>query len=54
MSNIDTMKMVREIRDKQYRATKGKSFKDLIQYFRSKANKLYAELDRKKSLAKAH
>ena len=53
-NNIDTMKMVREIRDKQYKATKGKSFKDLIQYFRSKANKLHTELDRKKSLVKAH
>lgn len=54
MSNIDTMKMVRQIRDRQYKATKSKSFKELIQYFRSKANKLHAELDRNKFLVKAH
>ena len=51
-NNIDTMKMVRAIRDKQYEATKKKSFKELIEYFRSKANKLYAELDSRRSLAK--
>lgn len=54
MSSIDTMKMIRQIRDKQYKATKSKSFKELIQYFRSKANKVHVELDRKKSLVKAN
>ena len=52
-NNIDTMKMVREIRDKQYKETKKKSFKELIQYFRAKANKLHTELDGSRSLTKA-
>ena len=54
MLNIDTMKMVRRIRDKQYKATQSKSFKELIQYFRAKASKLHTELDRKRTAVKAH
>ena len=50
----DSKKMVRTIRDRQYKETKSKSFKELIQYFQAKAAKLHAELDRKKSLVKIH
>lgn len=49
MFQINTMKWVRKTRDKQYGATKSKSFKDLIVYFHAKANKLHHELGDQKS-----
>lgn len=49
MFQINTMKWVRRTRDKQYGATKSKSFKDLIVYFHTKANKLHHELGDQKS-----
>lgn len=38
--NIDTIKMVREIREKQYKEIENKSHKEIIEYFRKKAEKV--------------
>ena len=40
MKKIDTVKMVRNIRDKQNRETSGKSSGEIIDYFRRKARKI--------------
>jgi len=34
MNNINAVKMVRDIRDKQYEETKGKSKEEIKQYFK--------------------
>ena len=40
MKKIDAVEMVRNIRDKQNKDTSGKSPKEIIDYFRSKAKEV--------------
>ena len=40
MEKIDTVAMVRKIRDKQNKEIEGKSTAEIIKYFRSKAGKI--------------
>ncbi|MBN1294967.1 MAG: hypothetical protein JXB48_24235 [Candidatus Latescibacteria bacterium] len=40
MKKIDTIKMVRNIRDKQYKEISGKSSEEIIDYFSKKAKKI--------------
>ena len=37
MLKIDAVKMVREIRDAHYRETKGKTYQEVLKYYRTKA-----------------
>ncbi len=45
MKKIDTVKMVRNIRDKQNTDTAGKSPQEIIDYFRRKAGEVSAQVD---------
>ncbi|MBU4486344.1 MAG: hypothetical protein KKD38_05395 [Candidatus Delongbacteria bacterium] len=49
--NIDAVKLVREIRDKNYLEIKGKTSKEIIAYFRNKSKQLKKELQ---SIQKLH
>ena len=44
MKKIDTLKMVRNIRDKQNADTAGKSPQEIIDYFRRKAGEVAAQV----------
>ncbi len=45
MKKIDTVKMVRNIRDKQNTDTAGKSPQEIIDYFRRKAGEISAQVE---------
>lgn len=46
MKKIDTIKMVRKIRDKQSKDTVGKSTEEIIDYFRKKAGEISKKEER--------
>ena len=50
MAKIDAMKMVRGIRNAHYRATKGKSFKDVMKFYRDRARAFRAQMTHGKAL----
>ena len=43
-NNIDTIKMVRTIREKQYEEIKNKSHEEIIEYFRKKSKNVNKNL----------
>jgi|WetSurMetagenome_2_1015567.scaffolds.fasta_scaffold588885_1 hypothetical protein len=43
MNNINTIKMVRGIRDKQYEETKGKTKEEIKQYFKKNSEWAFTE-----------
>jgi len=45
MKKIDTIKMVRKIRDKQGKEIAGKKTQDIIDYYRKKARDLAEKVD---------
>jgi len=49
MKKIKTIEMVRRIRDRQYYDTGGKSPREIIAYFRRKAEKIAASTEREQS-----
>jgi hypothetical protein len=44
MEKINTVEMVRKIRDKQYEKTKNMSHKELLEYYKSKGEKALLSL----------
>ena len=45
---FDTVKMVRQIRDRHHQQLEGKSREDRLAFYREKARKLHQELDEEK------
>jgi hypothetical protein len=51
MGKIDAVRMVREIRDRQYAETRGKTRKELQRYYKEKAGWAFAKAAEKSAMA---